>query len=135
MSTTKEQCLRRYGNFGICIVSLTRVSGVPNGDSFCVEEQWMLERMNNMFVSLGVRYQMRFIKSTMIKKIIERSSRSETNAWYRGYLRMIQEALPEACATRALSPIAVPPFAEEEPVTDDSKQANRTITTVAYNIR
>mmetsp|Transcript_16263 Transcript_16263/g.29585 ORF Transcript_16263/g.29585 Transcript_16263/m.29585 type:complete len:527 (-) Transcript_16263:471-2051(-) len=125
MSTTKEQCLRRYGNFGICVVSLTRVSGVPNGDSFFVEEQCMLERINNTFISLRVRYQTRFIKSTMIKKIIERSSRSETNAWYRGYLRMIQEALPDACVTRGLSPIAVPPSTREEPEMD-SKQANRT---------
>eukprot|EP00978_Attheya_sp_CCMP212_P015536 scaffold40035_cov56-Attheya_sp.AAC.4 len=127
MSTTKEQCLRRYGNFGICVVSLTRVSGVPNGDSFFVEEQCMLERINNTFISLGVRYQTRFIKSTMIKKIIERSSRSETNAWYRGYRRMIQEALPDACVTRGLSPIAVAPSTREEPEMD-SKQANRTST-------
>jgi len=88
----KEQRLRRYGDLGISVESVSHISGPPGSDAFCVCDGWIVEKGEGKQVLLTVLYGVEFIKSSWIKSWIEKSTTAEVTAWYRGYESMLLDA-------------------------------------------
>lgn len=91
--TTSHQRLRRFGEYGTCIESSSTIDGIPSADCFTVEDQWILEPNGEKGITLSVRFDVRFTKRSLLKKMIQNSTRLETNAWHKGYAEMLQTSL------------------------------------------
>ena len=84
----KRQRLMRFGEAGFVIDTSTELCDVPNGDCFTVEDRFM-------FISDGedaktctqyISNEVKFVKSTMWKRIIESRTKDEFKAWIDGYM-------------------------------------------------
>jgi hypothetical protein len=100
--TFRVQSLKRYGDFGAILRNVTTVGkGIPMGDCFRVEDQWMLEAKAFdgaaaapcSSLTLSVSFRVVFVKRTMFKGIIQKNTLSETKDWFQGYSKMLLSAL------------------------------------------
>jgi hypothetical protein len=91
--TTRHQRLQRFGNLGICVESSITVAGVPAADCFIVSDQWLIEAVPGGNVLFSVRFQINFLKRTILKGIIQTSTRTESKQWFASYVKMMQTAL------------------------------------------
>ena len=87
--TRREQRIRRYGDLGICLESSTFVEGVPAAGAFHVDDRWLVESCLDGRTALTVQNETRFTKRTMLKRLIEKSTKAEINDWYEGYKEMV----------------------------------------------
>mmetsp|Transcript_21065 Transcript_21065/g.26793 ORF Transcript_21065/g.26793 Transcript_21065/m.26793 type:complete len:400 (-) Transcript_21065:110-1309(-) len=89
----KTQTLRRYGEHGLCLNTRTDVTGVMYSDCFFVEDRFMVEPSPEGGVILTAKFEMRFVKKTMLKGIMETTSRGEYTDFYKGFANMAVEAI------------------------------------------
>jgi hypothetical protein len=75
----KEQTLRRYGDLGLILETKTFVDDVPMTDCFYVADRIRVERRGDGKVSVTMQFDVRFVKGTMFKAIISRTTKREIN--------------------------------------------------------
>lgn len=97
--TTRKQTLERFDNRGILLENITIVEGIPAADTFRLTDQWLIETLDGCAgvdqIKLSSSFEVKFIKRSLLRGIIEKSVRKETGDWWTGYKRMLQTALTE----------------------------------------
>jgi hypothetical protein len=73
----KEQLYRRYENHGLMLETHTFVEDVPMTDCFFVAEMILVELVGDNKVSISMFLDIRFVKLTMFKSIITRTTKAE----------------------------------------------------------
>ncbi|KAG7358179.1 protein of unknown function DUF4782 containing protein [Nitzschia inconspicua] len=104
----KEQSYVRYGDYGLIFDTQTYVSDVPMTDCFYVADRIRVERKENddqsttttsPTISISVAFDVRFVKSTMFRAIITRTTKSELQK----FCHSLAEFLSRAVGTKAVS--------------------------------
>jgi len=124
----KEQTMRNYGNNrGLVIETKTIVSDVPMTDCFYVRDVLLVERNteeNGGGWLVNIRFEIVFVKSTMFRSLISRTTTGEFNA----FMKDLAAFLVTNCGgTAAASTLP----AEEEPTGDNNPALLRQGTTDA----
>ena len=73
----KEQSFRRYDDHGMCLETKTFVDDVPMADCFYVADRIRVAPKGKGAVKVTMEFDITFIKSTMFKSIIGKTTRSE----------------------------------------------------------
>jgi hypothetical protein len=89
----RRQRFRRYEEYGFCLETATYVKGVIASDCFYVDDKWIVEPCGETNVTLTVKHQVRFMKRTMLKRIITKSTNTEVESWFAGYSKMLLASL------------------------------------------
>lgn len=89
----KEQCYRKYGPHGLSLVTDTYVEDVPMTDCFFVHDRIRVQPKGPSSVTLHFEFDIRFIKSTMFKAIIARTTRSEFKKFGQNMAEFMSQAL------------------------------------------
>jgi hypothetical protein len=89
----RRQTLRRYSSYGIIINTILKMEGVPYGDMFEVQDEWMIESCSEGEISFTVRFRVHFTKRpmAMVRKVIRDQTRKEVVHWFDMYLKMVQD--------------------------------------------
>lgn len=103
--TTRTQRLTRCTDQGILLENVTGVDGIPGADSFRVNDRWVIEPAENEKDSLRLSssFEIEFTKRSLFRSIIEKNIKKETGDWWKGYARMLQEALADAAEEREVA--------------------------------
>jgi len=95
---TKSQRLQRFEEYGICLETCTQVNDVPFTDCFTIEDQILIEHTEKEGldgVMLQAKFEIRFIKNTFWKRIIEKTSSTEFFNFFNGYADYLKHPLQE----------------------------------------
>lgn len=119
---TKHQRCYMFGNHGFVIETQTTLKDVPNSDCFRVEDRIVVEQFKDEAINITIGVQVLFMKNTIWKKLIERMTKTESDAWFQGYVQMLRDALDGVAYLRnpgidsdVVNFISVPPKAETPP--------------------
>jgi hypothetical protein len=97
----KTQYLHKFGDIGLCLESSTIVEDVPMTDCFVVDDLlWVSQDEETGGCIVNVTFQIRFVKTTMFRRIIENATRSEFQKWWTQFGEMVS-ALQGAAAIQA----------------------------------
>jgi hypothetical protein len=121
---TKHQRCYMFGTHAFIIETQTTLKDVPNSDCFRVEDRIVVEQFNDEAIRITIGVQVLFMKNTIWKKLIERMTRTESEAWFQGYVQMLIDALDgTTCLTNpdidndGMNVISVVPKADTPPTT------------------
>jgi len=76
---SKYQTLRIYGSHGLYLKSKVEVNDVPLTDCFYVEELILVQKNSENGVSVTMKFELRFVKSTIFRRIIENTTRGDVS--------------------------------------------------------
>jgi len=105
VDTIRTQTLQRFNSFGLIMFSNSIVKDIPYGDCFVVEEMWIVEPMkqneedvgegqdNDTNIFLSIHFYVRFIKSTIFKKVIKTQSKMEVTQSLENYIKMVMSTI------------------------------------------
>lgn len=99
-AATKEQCYRRFGDHGMVLETQTVVNDVPMADCFYVDDRMLVEPTPDGGVALTAAFEVRFVKRTMFRKVINGTSGSEVTKGLKGYEAYMRKALEEREAAK-----------------------------------
>jgi hypothetical protein len=86
----KQQTLHKFGNKqGICVESCTVVEEVPMADCFVVDDRLWVHKTSQGCV-MSVTFQIRFVKGTLFRRIIENQTRKEYQSFWDQFSIMVQ---------------------------------------------
>jgi hypothetical protein len=105
----KHQLLRRYGAFGICVDTRSRVHDVPLTDCFFLDDRLLVESTENGGIILTLRFEVRFIKSTMFRRIIERTTKDEFLKGANRLRQVLAQSIPDEVSSSEEIIIVSPP--------------------------
>jgi hypothetical protein len=88
----KQQTIHKFGPAGICVESCTVVEEVPMADCFVVDDRLWVHKTSQGCV-LSVTFQIRFIKSTLFRRIIENQTRKEYQSFWDQFSSMVQSLI------------------------------------------
>ncbi len=91
----KHQRLRKYGDYGICIDTSSRVHDVPLTDCFYLDDRLLVQSTEDGGIILTSRFEIRFIKSTMFRRIIERTTKDEFLKWADRFRKLLADSIPD----------------------------------------
>jgi len=100
----KVQRYRRFGNAGLIVCSSTRLEDVPAADTFSVEDIVAVQRVDDDNVSVEITFEVKFIKSTLFKYVIESSTNTEMSKWLEVYFMSLAKNVKKARTDGAISP-------------------------------
>ena len=89
----KIQKLKRYGDKGMILQTSTRLDDVPMADAFSVEDVIVVRATDANTVQLDVYLEVKFLKYTMLKSVIESNTNSEVTKWLQDYVAALKTAL------------------------------------------
>jgi len=110
----KEQKMRRYGHRGVCVWTETNVDDVPMTDCFHVVDRVRAEPRGDDQVAVFMEFHVQFVKSTMFKSIISKTTSSECTSVFQAMAKYMSEALGDVSAvtkeevSAAPVPVAAP---------------------------
>jgi len=93
--TTKMQRCRRFGQRGIIMNTVMTMEDIPYRDCFSIEERWVAEpctiggiNTNNQRLGTRIRFEFQVVwtKTTIWKRRIESSSKSDLESYYNAYI-------------------------------------------------
>ena len=100
----KEQSYRRYGEHGIVLETKTYVSDVPMTDCFYVADIVRVETNGNKdSVSMSMHFDIRFVKSTMFRSIITRTTKGE----FEKFMQRLANFMTEQLSGGEVTPISI----------------------------
>jgi len=70
------------------IQNFTHLQGIPQADAFFVEDMWLLGTETD-HVTLDVKCRIVWLKSTMLKSVIEKRTKSEAKEWFDKYIPFV----------------------------------------------
>eukprot|EP00804_Cyclotella_cryptica_P023991 CCRYP_010081-RA/>CCRYP_010081-RA protein AED:0.28 eAED:0.28 QI:381/1/1/1/1/1/2/66/585 len=86
----KTQNLYKFGTFGLCLESSTIVEDVPMTDCFVVDDRlWVRKDSETNGCVVNVTFQIRFVKTTMFRRIIQNATRLEFLKWWKQFEEMV----------------------------------------------
>ncbi|EWM25093.1 hypothetical protein Naga_100016g6 [Nannochloropsis gaditana] len=94
------QRVRVFGQHGMVLETSSSMENVPAGDCFTLEDRWVVRplpaseaptRTEAGALSIETSFEVRFVKSTLFKKIIESRSRADTLEYHRRWFEMIEK--------------------------------------------
>jgi hypothetical protein len=88
----KSQTIHKFGPAGICVESCTVVEEVPMADCFVVDDRLWVHKTSQGCV-LSVTFQIRFIKGTLFRRIIENQTRKEYQSFWDQFSSMVQSII------------------------------------------
>jgi hypothetical protein len=91
----KEQTCRQYGEHGLVLETKTFVSDVPMTDCFYVADIIRVEPIGGEKVSISMHFDIRFVKSTMFRTIIARTTKGEFEKFMKHLANFIAKSLGE----------------------------------------
>ena len=96
----KEQTYQRYGDFGFKVETKTIVVGVPMTDCFFVKDRLIVAASPTTKgkVLLSLEFELEFVKSTMFRGIITKTSSSEMCKFFSHLKNFMAESLGEEVA-------------------------------------
>lgn len=114
----KQQVLHKFGTVGMCLDTCTVVQEVPMADCFVVNDRlWVHEAEDENTGTVkgcivAVTYEIKFVKSTMFRRIIESQTRKEYALFWNQYADMVRSlksplALEEAELEDELEDVAM----------------------------
>lgn len=95
---SKEQKYMRYGKYGIVMETKTIVRDVPMADCFYVTDRLVVKPDGDENVKLRMEFDITFVKSTMFKGIISKTTTSELTSYLNDFAAYISQALGEEAA-------------------------------------
>lgn len=105
----KEQSYRRFSDSGLCVWTKTFVDDVPMADCFYVSDRIRVEPQGKK-VAVWMEFEITFVKSTMFKSIITKTTSSEVTAVFAALAEYMSDALGGAKQHKpAPAAIAPPP--------------------------
>ena len=87
----KIQRLKRFDESGLILCSCTKLEDVPAADTFSVDDCLYVKAISATAVQVEVTFQVTFIKSTMMRYIIEKSTNGEMNKWLETFCNHIKK--------------------------------------------
>lgn len=109
----KEQSYRRYGSIGVALETKTVVEDVPMTDCFFVVEMIRVAATGGT-ISVTMVYDIRFVKSTMFKGIITRTTKSDMEKSLQGLAAYMSKTLRQDEDTMSSSAKPSPPQNESQ---------------------
>lgn len=88
----KQQTLHKFGTAGICVESCTVVEEVPMADCFVVDDRLWVHKTSKGCV-MSVTFQIRFVKGTLFRRIIENQTRKEYQSFWDQFSVMVQSLI------------------------------------------
>jgi len=95
----KEQSYRRYGDHGLCIETKTIVDDVPMADCFYVADRVRVTPVGADAVTVTMEFNITFVKTTMFKSIIGKTTKSEFTNLFECLFRYYKENLGKSVPT------------------------------------
>lgn len=89
----KEQHLRMYSENGLCLDTRTTVSGVPVSDCFHVDDRLLIEPEPSGGSCLSIKFEVRFTKNTMFKKLVKITTGDEIKKFWQNYESFVKQTL------------------------------------------
>ena len=86
----KQQFFNKVGDVGLCVETCTIVEEVPMADCFVVEDRLWVHESEDGGCIVAVTFQIRFVKGTMFRRIIESTTRKEYESFWNQFADMIQ---------------------------------------------
>jgi hypothetical protein len=83
----KVQRFRRFGDAGLFVISSTRLEDVPAADTFSVDDIVAVRAIEGGKVEVEICFQVTFIKSTILKYMIESNTNSEMTKWLQKFFK------------------------------------------------
>jgi hypothetical protein len=104
----KEQSYRRYGDHGLRIETKTHVDDVPMADCFYVADRILVEpNQDGDSVSVTMEFSITFVKSTMFKSIISKTTASEFVSFFESMADYMSRSLGSRAAIQDATPVVV----------------------------
>jgi len=95
----KEQFFNKVGGVGLCVETCTVVEEVPMADCFVVEDRLWVQENEDGGCTVAVTFQIRFVKSTYFRRIIENTTRGEYMSFFKQFHDMIISLKSPSAAT------------------------------------
>lgn len=94
-AATKSQTLRLFpDNRGLIVDTRTTVKGVPMADCFHVNDRLLVEPSpDGENVTVTAKFEVKFVKRTMFKKIVALTTGNEFTDFFKGYGNYLEDAL------------------------------------------
>ena len=92
----KLQRYRSFGNYGLVVCSSTRLEDVPAADTFSVEDMLAVHIIDDENVFVEITFEVKFIKSTLFKYVIESSTNAEMGKWLEVYFNELSNSVKKA---------------------------------------
>jgi len=89
----KMQVMRKYGDHGICISTTTSTKGVPVSDCFCIEDRIIIDSQSDGGLLISIAFDLRFVKYTMLRRIVDITTKKDINEFHRAYIVFLQREL------------------------------------------
>lgn len=104
----KEQSYRRYGDHGLRIETKTHVMDVPMADCFYVADRILVEpNQDGDSVSVTMEFSITFVKTTMFKSIISKTTASEFVAFFESMAGYMSRSLGDRPVVQNATPVVV----------------------------
>jgi hypothetical protein len=89
----KNQTYQRYG-INSCLRTLTSIKGIRGvpSDLFFVEDLWFIECTDKGII-LNVKFHVKFIKSTILRSVIQKRASVEAREWYTQYTLFLRRKM------------------------------------------
>jgi hypothetical protein len=87
----KIQRMKRFEDSGLVLCSCTKLEDVPAADTFSVDDCLCVKALSATAVQVEVTFQVTFIKSTMMRYIIEKSTNGEMAKWLEAFCAHIKK--------------------------------------------
>ena len=89
----KIQRLRKFGTYGLLVCSCTKLEDVPSADTFSVDDMLAVTSIEGgTKVMVEINFQVTFIKSTMLKYMIETNTNTEMKKWLDNFFAHLGKA-------------------------------------------
>ncbi len=109
----KEQSYKKFADNGIVLETKTYVSDVPMTDCFYVADQILVEPVDDRTVNITMSFELEFVKSTMFKAIIMRTTKGEFESFMQRLANFMSKSLGQVAIVTPVIP--APPTPAKEP--------------------
>jgi hypothetical protein len=106
--TTKIQRCRAFGRHGLVLHGVLSMEDIPYRDCFAIHDRWVVTPRDDG-VSIEFEFEVKWSKSTIFKRKIESSSRSDLQAYYDAYAAAARAHLAAAPSSERSPPPPPPP--------------------------
>jgi hypothetical protein len=121
----KDQSYRRYGDHGLRIETKTHVDDVPMADCFYVADRVLIEpSQDGDSVSVTMEFSIIFVKTTMFKSIISKTTASEFVKVFESMANFMSRSLGDGAVVQEVTPVVL----DKEPTrSSDSPWSNMAV--------
>ena len=106
--TTKIQRCRAFGRHGLVLHGVLSMEDIPYRDCFAIHDRWVVTPRDDG-VDVAFEFEVKWSKSTIFKRKIESSSRSDLQAYYDAYAAAARAHLAAAPSSERSPPPPPPP--------------------------